>query len=524
MFSLAILVGSLAYFILLLGTFGWLKIALVKGVSLVWLMVFGVWLWQRRGKFDSLVRLFFEDKVTKISGLLLLVAIVINLIGALGPEINFDSLWYHLTLPKVYLMRERVEIFPNRPFYHSALPRFTEMLFVPALVFGGETGAKSVHFLFGVLTAGLIINYGRRWLGKKGAILAALIFYTDLSVLWLSQSAYVDLGRTFFETLAFFWLLSWWQNQENRGLVRIGVALGIATGTKLFAWGTVGVVSLMVLVLSKRRRWVDALTVIFSAVILGGVWLILAYKVTGNPIYPLFNPVLVETRQIQWPSLTQFVPDFMRLSNRPLGWDSAMSPLYLVMLPVSVYVVFKKRTVLVIGLYCLLTYVVWFLIPRIGGSRFMVPYLPAWALVSTSFLMLVGKSVKNMKLTMVGFIFLVAIGNLMIRGYLNLKYLSVILGQQDKREFLANNVDLSYVFVDVDGWFERNVTASDNVLIIGGHSLYYVNFPFIHESFYQGEPVSAVLTHNVQLPERYKVWQMVYDNPTTKVRLFKPSK
>ena len=154
----------------------------------------------------------------------------------------------------------------------------------------------------------------------------------------------------------------------------------------------------------------------------------------------------------------------------------------------------------------------------------MVPYLPAWALVSTSFLMLVGKSVKNMKLTMVGFIFLVAIGNLMIRGYLNLKYLSVILGQQDKREFLANNVDLSYVFVDVDGWFERNVTASDNVLIIGGHSLYYVNFPFIHESFYQGEPVSAVLTHNVQLPERYKVWQMVYDNPTTKVRLFKPSK
>src|SRR3990167_10841616 len=152
MFSLAILVGSLAYFILLLGTFGWLKIALVKGVSLVWLMVFGVWLWQRRGKFDSLVRLFFEDKVTKISGLLLLVAIVINLIGALGPEINFDSLWYHLTLPKIYLMRERVEIFPQFPFFNSGFPRLLEMLYVAALSWSSEAGAKLVHFGFGLLT------------------------------------------------------------------------------------------------------------------------------------------------------------------------------------------------------------------------------------------------------------------------------------------------------------------------------------------------------------------------------------
>ena len=48
------------------------------------------------------------NKLELVLIVILLTQGIINLIGALGPELGFDALWYHLTLPKIYLSEGKI--------------------------------------------------------------------------------------------------------------------------------------------------------------------------------------------------------------------------------------------------------------------------------------------------------------------------------------------------------------------------------------------------------------------------------
>ncbi|PJA22446.1 hypothetical protein COX59_02860, partial [Candidatus Beckwithbacteria bacterium CG_4_10_14_0_2_um_filter_47_25] len=77
---------------------------------------------------------------------LLIIQAGVNLVGALGPELGFDALWYHLSEAQLFLQRGSIAPIPGNLLYWSGLPRLGELIymFLPG---------KLVHWAFGLLGA-----------------------------------------------------------------------------------------------------------------------------------------------------------------------------------------------------------------------------------------------------------------------------------------------------------------------------------------------------------------------------------
>jgi hypothetical protein len=76
-------------------------------------------------------------------------------------------------------------------------------------------------------------------------------------------------------------------------------------------------------------------------------------------------------------------------------------------------------------------------------------------------------------------------------------------------------------FYDIDGYFAKHIKPTDRVLLYGFHNLYYVDFPFIDNSWVaKGNTFNYVAVQGNGMPDRFKYWTLVYFNPITQVRLY----
>ncbi len=109
MVELAILLGIFSYVIFGLGIMGppiggLGNLGVLRGMG--GMILFSIiFLAVKKNIWRLFIQLWREIKNDKISlslAGLLVIQVIINLIGALGPELGFDALWYHLTIPKIY--------------------------------------------------------------------------------------------------------------------------------------------------------------------------------------------------------------------------------------------------------------------------------------------------------------------------------------------------------------------------------------------------------------------------------------
>ena len=227
MFTIAVLIGIYSYFIFALGLLGLLYRENVIIFSLLYIVVIVL---AYRKKIINVLKLIRIEKTPNINFSFVLITLIVslalvNLIGVLGPELGFDALWYHLTLPKIYLNTHMITHIPGGLLYYSDMPKLTEMLYVGALSFGSETLAKLVHFAFGILSAIALYKLSRNLFSKTYSFLAVLIFYSNLVVAWQSTTAYIDLARTFFEIMALWGFVNWWKKGERKWLIESAVML-----------------------------------------------------------------------------------------------------------------------------------------------------------------------------------------------------------------------------------------------------------------------------------------------------------
>ncbi|MCL4385593.1 MAG: glycosyltransferase family 39 protein, partial [Cyanobacteria bacterium] len=245
MFNLAILVGIYSYLILDLAFLDILykkNIYLLTAVYLL-LMVFvykkSIKKFfskkQNNLKFFNIVT---KDKLLILLSLLFLSQAAVNLIGALGPELSFDALWYHLTFPKLYLLNHSIVHTNGGNFYYSYMPKLIEMIYTSALAIHSEILAKIIHFFFGILSAIAIYLLSRKFFSAKISLIASVIFYSNLVIVWESIAAYRDLGRTFFEILALWSFIEWAEKQKIRYFLQSAIMIGLAITTQVLAFGS----------------------------------------------------------------------------------------------------------------------------------------------------------------------------------------------------------------------------------------------------------------------------------------------
>ena len=187
--------------------------------------------------------MFTGKKLSKIFLALIAVQALINLIGALGPELGFDALWYHLTEAKLFLQNHSIDPIPGNLLYWSGLPRLAEIIYM-------YLPGKLVHWGAGILAAYFIYR-----LSGAGA---ALLWYSTLLVGWLSTSAYVDL-----------------------------LAVAMLLGALLFKKGK-RIIFLILAGAVKLQNLIYALTItLIPWAVLGYLpFMMINYQSTGNPVYP----------------------------------------------------------------------------------------------------------------------------------------------------------------------------------------------------------------------------------------------
>jgi len=532
MFIAALLIGILSYSIFFLGIAG----LLYKEIIILFTIAFtgSIIVWQRTKIFRK-VREIREiggigeqkNKSFLLFGALFVTQGMVNLLGALGPELAFDVLWYHLTIPKIWLNNHVISFIPGGLLYYSPMPKLAEMLYLGGLAFGSEIIAKLIHFSFGLLTCLALYKLQRKFFNPVISMLGVVIFYANLVVAWESITAYIDLVRAFFELMALWAFVNWWEKQRRVWLVWSAVMVGLAITTKLLAVGSLVIFVVLIILRGIREIRVIREVGIFLliALLVPSPWFIFSYLNTGNPVYPFFTNIYKVAPEPL--SIYGFIRDIWVLFTQAAD---PISPLYLIFLPLIALFwgrLGKIREIRLIGLYSLLAIVVWYFTPRTGGGRFILPYLPAFSILVAS---CVNEILQNKKQYGIFFgrflIFIVILVSIISIGYrfaANIKYAPVVFGFETKQEFLSNNLNFSFGdFYDADGYFEKNISSSDKVLLIGFHNLYYVNFPYVDTSWLRAEDkFNYIATQKTEPPEQFKDWKLIYSNKKTNVKLYK---
>lgn len=385
---------------------------------------------------------------------------ILNLLTVFTPEMGFDALWYHLTLPKLWLMK-RQWFFDGGLLYYSVMPRLTETIFIPLIKLTGYIGPKLIQYLSGIGVGFLIWKISTKL--KFSTLLKSVaisLFYGTWLVSWQSGSAYIDLFRTFLETVALYFFIS---GSWKKG----GIFLGLAVGTKWLSLGSVVIYAVAF-----------GLPLILPALLLSLPWFIIAFKFTGNPIYPIFSPLLHQS----FSSIGVIIRNIFILPiTVTLPFDDFLSPLIGFLVVLSTISLFSHRKLIkkiaMIGLLGSVFSVV--LNPP--SSRFLLPYLPALIISSVYIISLLKDSLRNL------FIYLVIISSLIILSLRIIavkKYTPFLLGRETQNVFLTKYAArLPGTFIDTDDYIENNLDEDSKILIDRLHNLYYFPFNYDHTSW-----------------------------------------
>jgi hypothetical protein len=219
------------------------------------------------------------------------VEIILNLI----PPISRDALIHHLAVPKHWL---RQGGFYETPWAeYSYYPMYINLLYLVSLFFRNDIAPKFIHLGFGIATGGLVYVYLKHKFDRIWGLLGLVIFFTTPIVIWLSTSAYIDLGMAFFTTGSMLAFVKW-RDSEYRHVKWFFISsfcMGIAVGSKYNALIAFLIVNLIVVLSYVRdtRKQAAALKygLLFFAVsaAVASPWYIKNYLLTDNPFYPLFN-------------------------------------------------------------------------------------------------------------------------------------------------------------------------------------------------------------------------------------------
>jgi 4-amino-4-deoxy-L-arabinose transferase-like glycosyltransferase len=215
------------------------------------------------------------------------------LLQGLAPPNDYDSLMYHLALPKFDLEQGRMTIawrWTVYPFYPSLVENQARM----ALALAGDGAAQMQHGMFGVMAAALVAGLVRRLGGDvPSQILGALMFLAIRVVIWEMATVEVDVALAAYTAAALVAYVTWREHGGIGAMVLFGAMIGGALNTKYHGFVVaLSFAPFMLWDLAVRHRP-------FTELALGPATALVTFIphmaraafYTGNPVFPLFNPL-----------------------------------------------------------------------------------------------------------------------------------------------------------------------------------------------------------------------------------------
>lgn len=469
--------GLAAYFLGLAGF--WYRPSLI-GLFAIVLIAF-VWYGQKQNLFLEIIK-FLKNifKIAKSDHLILFfmgifgVFTIINLLAALAPEVGFDALWYHLTLPKIYLETHRISYLPGGLFYYSVMPRLVEMFYGFGLaITSNGLLAKLIHFSFGLAWFGASYLFLRLYLSRRLSIFGALSIYTTMLVANLSGTAYIDLAVAFYAAMS-FWAFFRYFAGNRQYLIYAAVFFGLVLSSKLYG---LMLLPIFIFLLLAQKKFKDGLIFVGLALLIPLPFYLQAFLATGNPLYPLFSVADngLAAYLNGYPSLSEWYRHVWALKLPGLFYRATVFD-FTPILALGIFGLLNRswRKMVIPAFIFLAFFIAWALQPM-WEPRYFLLILPVGILLAVWSIENIKFKPYQVSIWALGFV-VVAI-NLVLVIKNDIEPIKAVFSLSTRQTYMAKNLPAPLNYSDPDGKI-KNTVGENRVLAADIHNLFYVNFPF----------------------------------------------
>ena len=294
--SIAVGLGVQATLLLGLSAAGWMHPAALWAATLAPALLGVRRLPAAAGHLPRLLRNNLGDTspVERI-GLLTVFSIVaaMLLIGALGPVQDWDSLMYHVQLPRQFLDEGRLHVPLDG--LHVAYLGSLQFLYLPLLAIGAAAGPALLNAALVVGLGVLVVVAGETFLSRGSGILAGIIIWGSSALLLVGMTPRIDISLMYFLLLTQLAIAHALRDDDALPALRYaGLLAGLSFGIKYHAlpylaalapfavWAALRTPGLRL----RHLRGLGVSTAI--AVLCALPWLAKNALLFGAPLYPFF--------------------------------------------------------------------------------------------------------------------------------------------------------------------------------------------------------------------------------------------
>lgn len=492
-FSTGLGLGLLSVFVFLLGIFKLLYFWPIAG-SMGLLAAVGIYDWARHPlKMESAGgRSAFSDFAAFA---IIMAAMALSLLGALAPEIFYDSLVYHLAVPNFYAIRHKIALMPYNNL--SNLPLTHGMIYLAALLLKGASLAKLINYLVLPLTAASVLALGLRYFSWRAGLWAALIFCTVFHAMLSVWGVGTETLLALFSTLALYAVLLRGTDGDKRWLWLAAVFSGLSMGVKYT--GLFTALGVMLVYGFNGRKNLSAtvkdlalFTLIASLFV--GPWLVKNYVYTGNPVNPMLSGIfkpgsdtdpekvkvwLNESRQMGEFRLKEWAAAPWNITMGKVGNSEYFTPLFIFILPLCFLLAAPASSPLLgLWLFFLAMWLAWSFSSTM--VRFFMPAYPAAGLIISCYLFSgTHKALKAILKFIVLLVCLISLYWSALVFYSQGRW-KPVLGQVGMDEYLSHTQP-SYPYSPYAGikFINEKLPPDSKILIVGDGRSFYLKKDFM---------------------------------------------
>jgi len=464
-FALALGLGFLSLTVFFLGIAGFLY-------RWVFYALFILTLFSSIDEIKAIVSDFFRLDISfNVFFWICTIFILVGLVEAFSPVISWDSLAYHLAIPKIYLSEHRILSIPSMP--PSYWPQAIDMLYLIGLSLRGESLAQLISLTLTVTMTGAVYILARHYFSRRIAVFSVLVFISVPLVNLYYSITYADIGLALFITLSIFAFLN---NKFYLAAILSGFALTAKlSGLMILPLWLVGIIW-------RRSLVKELIKPLVFMLLLGSIWYLRSWLATGNPVYPFVYQLFGGTN---WNALSARlynellagvrVENFLDFIKMPLDWTMGKreASIGILLLPLTTagLICFKslpiavRRLLMISGLLFLCFGVI------STQARFNLALLAILSIISGYMINHIWPKGKIM-----GTVILMMVVILTFGWGLKTKQdkLLVAIGRIDRQAYLT----ASTPFYHQIQWINDNLPDSSRILMSSIHS-YYLNKKYV---------------------------------------------
>ncbi|MEK6808633.1 MAG: glycosyltransferase family 39 protein [Nanoarchaeota archaeon] len=538
-FSLAIGFIILSFIVFFLGIIGLLErfivyLLLVIILTLFILEIKSIYSYYRATYTEKSI--IHKSLINKLIIIVLLIFIIINFISSFAPAIEWDSITYHLSLPKIFIQQKTIIYIPT--ILYSLYPLFTEMLFLIGM-FANETVPQLLSFLFSLMIIAVIYNFSKRYFGREIGLISSLIFYTMPIISERTSQTMVEIPYTFYSFLAIYSIFLWIDGKDIKNLILSGIMAGTSASIKQTGFVIILICSLFVIYQHFRKGGIvnhksfsprnfcvflylrvlrgdargsayehlqqespkktflvgdniikDISIFWMISFLFGTPWYIRSFLYTGNPFYGLLYNIfggLNWNHQLDY-YFKQSMADGMGvnlLSYILLPWNLSfhsenfsipigITPIFFAFIPLLIFIR-KDNTINRLLFISWIFTTSWFITSQ--QIRLLMPIFPLLAIVSGFVVYTITEKKKQLTILVTTILSFTILFNLGISMGINDDKIEYVLGIIQPEQFFDNLKDFNPHNVAV--YANNNLPSNSKILLFGEVRGYYLNLPYI---------------------------------------------